>query len=388
MAGDLARHRDLPHLDGFRGLAAIAVVAFHLINTTAPVWFREGPPEVVSDALHHLGVNGVSAFFVLSGFLVARPFLDHVIDGRRLDLRRYVRARALRILPAWWLCLAVVLVISNRTLFDEPVHLVLLASLQHSYDPDLLRQVVPPAWSLVIEISFYAAMPVLLLSARRPLRRLGRPARIAAVATGLGVTVVAAVAFTTWWLAPGRVPHPDLRPLTFALPLWWDQFALGMLAALAVCAGRGAVGLARELRYASIVPILAAWEVFGDPAEHRNTLFAVGCAMLIAGLAGGPSGSIAGLLASSPLRRLGWWSYGIYLWHLPIQYALVQTGLIVHDRPSSTLLWLPVMLVAGTVAGWLSHRFVETPMLRRIDRPPGRWLARYGGPPRVEVRNG
>jgi peptidoglycan/LPS O-acetylase OafA/YrhL len=63
----------VPALDGFRALAAVSVVAFHLINTTAPVWFDEGPPELVRNALHHLGVNAVSAFFVLSGFLVARP---------------------------------------------------------------------------------------------------------------------------------------------------------------------------------------------------------------------------------------------------------------------------------------------------------------------------
>ena len=94
--------------------------------------------------------------------------------------------------------------------------------------------------------------------------------------------------------------------------------------------------------------------------------------MLVVGLAGGPSGAISASLATPPLRRLGWWSYGIYLWHLPIQYALVQTGFIVHDRAVSTIVWLPVMLGLAILAGWLSHRFVEAPLLRRIDRPERR----------------
>jgi peptidoglycan/LPS O-acetylase OafA/YrhL len=73
-------------------------------------------------------------------------------------------------------------------------------------------------------------------------------------------------------------------------------------------------------------------------------------------------------LEQPALRHLGWWSYGMYLWHLPIQYALVQLGLIHHDSPASTWIWLPVMLTLATTAGWLSYRFVESPLLRRIDR--------------------
>src|SRR5690349_443793 len=139
VAEDGAQRRDLPALDGFRGLAAVSVISYHLINTTAPVWFSEGPPELARSVLHHLGVDAVIAFFVLSGFLVARPFMDHVIDDRRLKLGRYARARSLRILPAWWLVLLVVLIISNHPVLSDPRELALLATLQHSYDQDLLR---------------------------------------------------------------------------------------------------------------------------------------------------------------------------------------------------------------------------------------------------------
>jgi len=365
---DRAQRRDLPALDGFRGLAAVSVICFHLINTTAPVWFSEGPPELVRNGLHHLGVDAVIAFFVLSGFLVARPFVDHVIDGRRLSLGRYVRARSLRILPAWWVALAVVLVISNHPVLGDARELLLLATLQHSYDSDLLRSVIPPAWTLVIEVSFYAALPLLLLAVRRPLQRIGRTARIIAVASALGLSILATMWLHRYWLDPATQPHPDLRPFSFALPIWWDAFAIGMLAALAITAGRGRIPLARELRYAAIVPALAAWEYFGDPGVDRNTLFAIACGLVIVGIAGTEAVFLTRALERPNLRRLGWWSYGMYLWHLPIQYALVQVGLIRHDDPSSTWIWLPVMLTLATTAGWLSYRFIESPLLRRIDR--------------------
>lgn len=359
----------MPSLDGFRGLAAVSVIAFHLINTTAPVWFSEGPPELVRNALHHLGVNAVTAFFVLSGFLVARPFIDHVIDDRPMRVARYVRARSLRILPAWWLVLLVVLIVSNHPVLGDPGELFLLATLQHSYDPELLRDVIPPAWTLVIEVSFYILMPVLLLALRRPLHRFGRTTRIAVLAVLLTGSVVATMWLHRWWLDPATMPHPDLRPFSFSLPIWWDAFALGMLAALIVNAWRSHVPFGRELRLLSIVPALAAWDYFGDPGVDRNTLFGVACAMMVIGLAGGEEGLTTRAFSMSWPRRIGWWSYGMYLWHLPIQYALVQTGLLHHDRPASTLFWLPVMLILATTAGWLSYRYVETPMLRRIDRP-------------------
>jgi peptidoglycan/LPS O-acetylase OafA/YrhL len=367
VAEDRAQRRDLPALDGFRGLAAVSVISYHLINTTAPVWFTTGPPELVRSILHHLGVDAVIAFFVLSGFLVARPFLDHVIDDRRLKLGRYARARSLRILPAWWVVLLVVLIVSNRQVLGDPGELALLATLQHSYDQDLLRSVIPPAWTLVIEVSFYVAMPLLLLAARRPVARFARSTRVGLVAAGLLASVLATMWLHRYWLDPATQPHPDLRPFSFALPIWWDAFAFGMLAALAVTAGRGTVPLGRELRYAALVPALAAWDYFGDPGVDRNTLFAVACALAVVGIAGTDPVFVTRALALPPLRRLGWWSYGMYLWHLPIQYALVRVGMIHHDSPSSTWLWLPVMLTLATTAGWLSYRFIEAPLLRRID---------------------
>jgi peptidoglycan/LPS O-acetylase OafA/YrhL len=371
--------RSLPALDGFRGIAAISVVAFHLINTTAPVWFDAGPPQVVRDALHHLGVNGVSAFFVLSGFLVSKPFVENLVDGRALSVPRYVRARFLRIMPLWWIVLFTVILVSNRELLTQPWHLFLLLTLEQNWDTDVLRQVVPPAWSLVIEVSFYAMVPLGWLGLRTALRGRVRRVRIAATGASLLALLVAGLIVHAWWLAPERLPHPDLRPFSFSLPVWIDQFALGVLAAWAFVSFARHLD-ARALRYAAVVPILAAWRVFGDPQIWAGTFFALGCALLVLGLAADGTSLTARTLSAPALRRLGWWSYGIYLWHLPIQYALVRTGLIDHGRPGQTWVALPVMLALAIGAGYLSFRLVESAALGRIDRPDWWMLWRWRTP--------
>ena len=151
---------------------------------------------------------------------------------------------------------------------------------------------VPPAWTLVIEVSFYIAMPILLLPARRPLQRFGRTTRIALAGDRAGGERRRDDVAAPHLARPRRrMPHPDLRPFSFSLPIWWDAFALGMLSALAVTAGRGTVPFGRELRYAAIVPMLGAWDYFGDPGVDRNTLFAIACAMAVTGIAGAPAGA-------------------------------------------------------------------------------------------------
>src|SRR4051812_6590794 len=91
----------LDALDGLRGLAALGVLVLH-------VWmFSYGdngkPPKGLLDlALGELRL-GVQLFFVLSGFLLFRPFVAAALGGGpRPSLRRYAVRRAARILPAYW----------------------------------------------------------------------------------------------------------------------------------------------------------------------------------------------------------------------------------------------------------------------------------------------
>lgn len=163
-----------PALDGFRGLAALVVISFHVYQATWPGLKTLDAPALLQNAFAHAGDIAVDAFFVLSGFLLLGPFLVAACGyGPWPNIRRYVAARALRILPAWWVCLTVVVLVSNRHLLPQLGELALLASLQHTFDGALLRNVVPPTWTLHIEIWAYALIPIAAFVALR-LARIAR----------------------------------------------------------------------------------------------------------------------------------------------------------------------------------------------------------------------
>src|SRR6185312_15424887 len=93
----------VPGLDGLRGLAALAVVVLHVWMYTEAN--TPGHPVFVDAVLGELRV-AVGLFFVLSGFLLARPWIAAARGERALpDLRRFALKRLARIGPAYWVAL-------------------------------------------------------------------------------------------------------------------------------------------------------------------------------------------------------------------------------------------------------------------------------------------
>ena len=129
----------------------------------------------LSRLMPHLPV-GVTLFFTLSGFLLYRPFASALARGHaRPDLAAYLRNRALRILPAYWVILLVTGLVMGATivrhdlqrgsLAAHPGLLVRDAFLVQNYDPGTILTGIGPAWSLAIEVAFYLALPILGLTA-------------------------------------------------------------------------------------------------------------------------------------------------------------------------------------------------------------------------------
>ena len=105
---------------------------------------------------------GLEIFFVLSGFLIFRPFVLAQLSGKpSVSTRRYLRRRVLRIFPGYWFALVMAFV-----LFGEPVHgldgaVVFLGLLQSFVpNPDLIRGGIEQSWTLMTELSFYVMLPV------------------------------------------------------------------------------------------------------------------------------------------------------------------------------------------------------------------------------------
>ncbi len=369
-----------PALDAVRGLAATAVLALHAVGVYArgsadDAWVR---PWVA-----RLDV-AVPVFFLLSGFLLYRPFVRARRAGRAVpSARRFLWRRALRIAPAYWVALTVAtLALSLPGVLTASGALVHYGLLQ-GYVPDRVGGGLPQAWTLTIELAFYLALPVWALLVRRM-----------APGSGLGgelKALLALVALSVLWksvaLATLTGPYVTaVDPWLIALPAHADQFALGMALAVAavhwqerggapawVRARPGSWWLAALALYA--VSAVAAGLDDADPRGFTHGEFAVrhvlhaliAVCVLVPAVLG--TGWPARLLGLWPLRRLGTISYSFYLYHLTVLGLLGLWGLHeLEDVVHPYVLWLGASFAGTVLLAELSWRLVESPALSLKDR--------------------
>src|SRR4051812_4045689 len=150
-----------PGLEGLRAVAACAVVFHHSI---AHAW-----PEYEAVPLHqvpivarfgHVMDGGVAIFFVLSGFLIYRPFVTAHLSGRpQMPVKRFFWRRFLRIVPAYWVALTFFWAIGQYDLGGPGTAWRYYAFAQ-IYDRNTVLGGIVPAWSLNTEISFYLLIPL------------------------------------------------------------------------------------------------------------------------------------------------------------------------------------------------------------------------------------
>jgi peptidoglycan/LPS O-acetylase OafA/YrhL len=351
--------RRLPGLDGLRGLAALAIVVLHVWMYTGANDRRE--PRLLDMALGELRL-GVPLFFVLSGYLLAGPWVAAALGGRPVpDARRFLARRLARVAPGYWVAVAGSVAVLWGTghpraaaLHDLP----LFALFAQNYFPQTAGHLDPPMWSLGIEVAFYAVLPVLGWGLVRARRRAAALAGCAALA-GLGLAWTA-LGVRRGWPATTMVSLPTYLPV----------FACGISAAVLAHGrrpGRAAAG-ALLLAGASLVAADSLWHVDGTGfAGHvvRDLPAAAGLAAIVAAVSLRP----AGVLSVAPLRFLGTISYGVYLWHLPVLLWLRTRGQFPHEPPGAlAAVLLPTLAIA--TASWY---LVERPCLRLHRRRARAW---------------
>lgn len=349
-------------LDGLRGLAAAAVVLLHvwMFSGAHQPWQAERTDAIVGS----MGL-ALMLFFVLSGLLIATPWVRASTPGKPLPaLRPYAIRRATRIVPAYAVCvigcfflmqaIAHPLAIEAREL---PTFLLFASNQLES----TAGQLNPPLWSLGIEASFYVAMPLVGVALVVALRRNGT----AAALTLCAALAAAGLAWNAWTLE-----HGEPVTLVAFLPTYLPIFAAGIAAAILLGrheAGRPVRGLL-IVTGAALVIADGWWHADGSGwLGHvvRDLPAGIGFAMIAGAVAQGP----AWILGSAPLRRLGDFSFGIYLWHMPVLYLLRH-----HDRwPISPWEAYGVVLGLATALGAISWYLLEKPAMawaaRRTRRP-------------------
>jgi acetyltransferase len=369
---------ELASLSGVRALAAYAVIATHTAFQTGKS--LDGGP--FGPFLARLNF-GVTLFFLLSGFLLSRQFMT---DTSRLSPSRIGQfwwRRALRILPAYWLAITGTLwLLSNEhsTRLDWISYLLLIQTYDHHYTNNSLSQ----TWTLVVELSFYAVLPLLIWASRR----IPRPRH---QQTTVLVCVMSAGALAANLFTHFRYGGSSLSLLW--LPEYLDWFALGiLLASLSVEPAttrwrRTLSEWATSPGTCWIVGALFFWLLtlpLGGPLDVTpastwqwtmyHVLAGLSAFFILLPLTQGGTGWTESLLGNRTMRWFGEISYGVYLWHLGLLVALSRwLGWPAFSGHFFALFGLTA--VAATIAAALSWHLVERPLLRRFSsswRPVGR----------------
>ncbi|WP_375399157.1 acyltransferase family protein [uncultured Amnibacterium sp.] len=335
----------LPSLTSLRFFAAALVVVVHL----QAIW----PGAVILQR----GEVGVSFFYVLSGFILAwRPSSGDT--AARFYRRRFARIVPVHLLT-WAVAIAVYAGISGSfgPLLGDGLSLVLL----QAWVPvgAIAYSANGVAWSLSVEVLFYACFPLLLRLLRRLMDRPpDRPS-----ARGLWIVVGAMLGLVL--LVPLVAPPP---PFAYIFPpARLPEFVIGVAVSLLVQAGwRPPIGFLPAAVIAG-----AAVAVGFVPGFPERWVFAavtvVPFALLIAAACRSDVDGTS-RLAGRAWVRLGEWSFALFMTH---QIVLRAFDAIVPDQGLRVVLLVPVLALCVAIAGATFH-FVERPLERRLRGPAAR----------------
>ena len=345
--------RFIPHVQGLRAIAVLAVVLYHF-------W-----PARFSG-----GYVGVDIFFVISGFLITAHLMRELTATGTVRLGQFWARRARRLLPASLLVLLFCAVVAMSpyvtptsalpnevreilasTFYVENWYLALNSAdyLSHGGDPTTVQHY----WSLSLEEQFYVMWPLIMLLAAWIGVKWFRGARRRAVLIALGVVTAASFAFCVLFTITNPAPAYFV---TFGR-MW--QFGVGaMVALIPALRLRNAVG-SFILGWAGVAVLV--FVIFRFDGQTPFPGYAAALPTLAAAAVIAASNTErwwypTRLLALRPAQFVGDISYSLYLWHWPliiIAPSVPFWGLTIYHRVA--------LLGLCFVLAWLTKRFVEDP---------------------------
>jgi acetyltransferase len=366
-------------LDGLRGIAALLVFGVH-------VWIYQLPNTVhlTRDNLGELALFEARVafvmFFVLSGYLLYRPFARAALgESPPVSIGAYLVRRAARIMPAYYIALGgTALLIATaghvpgkRVIEGSEFPLFLVFS--QNYSPETLLKLNAATWTLAVEVAFYLLLPLIALAALRLCYRSLRGQLVL-----LGSLVAGGIAWNVVDFFAGWGPVAS-----HSAPSFLPYFACGMLVAL-WAESRRARRSPPLTRSATIGLVLAAAAIlllngYWHASDRTPTGFlmesvadlpaAIAFAAVIAATALGTATGVR-WLGRQPFAWFGQISYGFYLWHIPLIVWARGHGLLDGGVHTDLAILLPVAVTFGAASWYL----IERPLmnmaagLRRTER--------------------
>lgn len=374
-------------LDGHRGIAAVAVVVFHVYQfcNVDHFLYYGTPAYTVLNSLDAM----VPWFFVITAFVLFEPIARAAIAGHApISARGFLTRRAVRLLPVYYVAVVVVWSCRQQALPGDWRDLIEHLTFTQVFDGKRIFYTDGPAWSLSVEVFFYLILIIGAVGLATLCRRLAsKRQRVAALAGGTAALGSVSLAWKAWSFSGGHRSTTGSFTTWFGPMASFDIFAIGMAVAIVAAvfgdnrplgprgrllmrlAGLAILGTAFALRQAN------TWT-----AVYFGTLCAVGFGCLVAAaVLGPPRDRIGRALSCRPLLWLGSISYSLYLWHEPVLLALAGWRGLVRQTPGAFLPDTLIVMIISILAGWLSFALIERPTSRlgRVFGPDGRLVGPF-----------
>ncbi len=403
-----------PCLDAYRGIGMTMVLLNHAAYATGFINQSSMGPYLARLDL------SVPMFFVMSGFLLFRPYASAIADGRPpTPIRTFYRRRVWRILPSYWVALIGVGLLFGLNIATKAGWLgnaLLLPAVGvpvQVCDGNNCRVAygLTQAWSIGVEATYYLVLPVLAAALVRLCRNRSRAQRVALLIASCGLLYLAGTGFRIGVVAA----NPSwARESLLWLPMFLDLFAIGMglavVSTLSVSdtasflqkfAARLAshpalcwsIALAGFVGMAQLSPPTEPFGLNGREYVPRQFVYGLASAawLLPAMFGEQDEGILRRILASRPLVYLGAVSLSFYLWHLALveqakvwtvpdyaarQFAAANPA----DNPFAGLgVFTGNFFVVAAVA-WVSSLLVAAVLHRFVEQPGVRFAARHRPP--------
>jgi peptidoglycan/LPS O-acetylase OafA/YrhL len=304
--------RLIPQIDGLRFVAIAVVFYYHIGHRLALDGAGTGAPGRALGLVMGTGNYGVELFFVISGFVLALPFVRARLGGGKpVSLRAYYLRRLTRLEPPYLVFLIAAFLVevalgaaTGRGLLP---HLLAGLIYQHNTIFGFLNPVLEVAWSLEVEVQFYVLTPLFLRVLLIGDRRARRLALLAVMLVFGGLRFV----ITDWRYYTSVLGH-------------LHEFCAGyLLADLYVVCWKEQPGTSRAWDLGSLV----AWSALPLLVRHQQHLYPLLPFVILLAYAAALRGRLSRrIFGNRWISSTGAMCYTIYLVHAELLRHLVAAG--------------------------------------------------------------